>query len=64
MNEGDHNEPDWQQKFFGTQDIYSRLKSIKRTVDPDGLFICKIELEVMNRTILLVLMIEIFLFVF
>ncbi len=41
MNEGDPNDPDWQQKFFGTQYIYGRLKSIKRTVDPDGLFICK-----------------------
>jgi hypothetical protein len=41
FNEADPNEPNWQQKFFGTQDIYDRLKSIKKSVDPNGLFICK-----------------------
>jgi hypothetical protein len=41
LNEADLNEPNWQQKFFGTQDIYDRLKSIKKSVDPNGLFICK-----------------------
>jgi len=25
LNEADPNEPNWQQKFFGTQDIYDRL---------------------------------------
>jgi FAD/FMN-containing dehydrogenase len=41
MNEADPNEPNWQQKFFGTLDNYNRLKSIKNTVDPNGLFVCK-----------------------
>ena len=41
MNEADPNEPNWQQKFFGTTEIYNRLKSIKNTVDPNGLFVCK-----------------------
>ncbi|CAF3380876.1 unnamed protein product [Rotaria socialis] len=41
MNEADPNEPDWQQKYFGTQAIYDRLKTIKQTVDPSGLFICR-----------------------
>jgi FAD/FMN-containing dehydrogenase len=41
MNEADPNEPDWQQKFFGTMDNYNQLKSIKDTVDPNGLFVCK-----------------------
>ncbi|CAF1613660.1 unnamed protein product, partial [Didymodactylos carnosus] len=41
MNEADPNEPNWQQKFFGTQAIYDKLKSIKQTVDPLGLFVCK-----------------------
>ncbi|CAF0990688.1 unnamed protein product [Didymodactylos carnosus] len=41
LNEADPIEPNWQQKFFGTQAIYDRLKSIKKTVDPNGLFICK-----------------------
>ncbi|CAF2668844.1 unnamed protein product [Rotaria sp. Silwood2] len=41
LNEADPNEPDWQQKFFGTQAHYNRLKSIKNAVDPNGLFICK-----------------------
>ena len=40
MNEADPNEPNWQEKFFGSQAIYDRLKSIKRNVDPDGLFVC------------------------
>ncbi|CAF4960302.1 unnamed protein product [Rotaria sp. Silwood1] len=41
MNEADPNEPNWQHKFFGTQAIYDRLKSIKNSVDPLGLFICR-----------------------
>ncbi|CAF0931701.1 unnamed protein product [Rotaria sordida] len=41
INEADPNEPNWQQKFFGTQVNYDRLKSIKKSVDPNGLFICK-----------------------
>jgi hypothetical protein len=41
MNEGSPNEPDWQQKFFGSMEIYNRLKSIKNAVDPNGLFVCK-----------------------
>ncbi|CAF4503761.1 unnamed protein product [Rotaria sp. Silwood2] len=40
-NEADPNEPNWQQKFFGTQANYNRLKAIKKTVDPNSLFICK-----------------------
>ena len=34
------NEADWQRKFFGSMEIYSRLKSIKDIVDPNGLFVC------------------------
>jgi hypothetical protein len=30
LNEADLNEPNWQQKYFGTQDNYDRLKSIKK----------------------------------
>ena len=41
LNEADPNEPNWQQKFFGSQEHYSRLKSVKTRVDPQGLFICK-----------------------
>ena len=41
MNEADPNEPDWRQKFFGSMTHYNRLKSIKNSVDPDGMFICK-----------------------
>ncbi|CAF4992089.1 unnamed protein product, partial [Rotaria sp. Silwood1] len=41
MNEANPNELNWQQKFFGTQQIYDRLKSIKQAVDPHGLFVCK-----------------------
>ncbi|CAF3002683.1 unnamed protein product, partial [Rotaria sp. Silwood2] len=40
-NEADPYEMDWQIKFFGTQAIYDRLKSIKQNVDPDGLFVCQ-----------------------
>jgi FAD/FMN-containing dehydrogenase len=36
MNEGDPEEPDWQQSFFG--DSYERLLQIKRDTDPWGLF--------------------------
>ena len=41
LNEANPNEPHWQRKFFGIQDIYDRLKSIKNSVDLNGLFICK-----------------------
>ena len=41
MNEADPNEPEWQQKFYGTMEIYNRLKAIKDTVDPNGIFVCK-----------------------
>ena len=41
MNEADPNEPNWQQRFFGSQVMYDRLKSIKQKYDPSGLFICK-----------------------
>ncbi|CAF1099749.1 unnamed protein product [Didymodactylos carnosus] len=41
LNEADPNELNWQQKFFGTQANYDRLKSIKQTADPLGLFVCK-----------------------
>lgn len=41
LNEADPNEPNWQQKFFGTQAHYNRLKLVKAAVDPNGLFICK-----------------------
>jgi len=41
MNEADPNEPEWQQKFYGTMENYNRLKSIKDTVDPNGIFVCK-----------------------
>ncbi|KAF9942708.1 hypothetical protein BGZ67_000114 [Mortierella alpina] len=39
FNEGDVNEPDWQENFFGTN--YPFLKKIKRMVDPHGLFVCR-----------------------
>ncbi|CAF3941543.1 unnamed protein product [Rotaria sordida] len=39
LNEADPNEPNWQQKFFGTQANYNQLKSIKKAIDPNGLFI-------------------------
>ena len=41
MNEADPNEANWQQKFFGTIEIYNQLKSIKNTVDPNGIFVCE-----------------------
>ncbi|CAF1113827.1 unnamed protein product [Rotaria sordida] len=41
MNEADPNEPNWQQRFFGSQAMYDRLKTIKDKVDPLGLFVCK-----------------------
>ncbi|CAF1308996.1 unnamed protein product [Adineta steineri] len=41
MNEADPNERDWQQKFFGSLEIYNRLKSIKDNVDPNGIFQCR-----------------------
>ncbi|KAK9718598.1 hypothetical protein K7432_005371 [Basidiobolus ranarum] len=39
LNEADANEPDWQQSFFGSN--YLRLKAIKTTYDPYGLFVCR-----------------------
>lgn len=36
-NEADVREPNFQQTFFGTN--YAKLKSIKQTYDPEGLFI-------------------------
>ncbi|UJR21605.1 hypothetical protein I4U23_024687 [Adineta vaga] len=41
MNEADPNEIDWQQKFFGTKELYNQLKTIKNSVDPNGILICK-----------------------
>ncbi|CAF3674436.1 unnamed protein product [Rotaria socialis] len=41
LNEADPNEPNWKQRYFGSQAMYDRLKSIKQVVDPQGLFICK-----------------------
>jgi len=41
LNEADLNEEDWQRKYFGNDDIYNRLKSVKKTYDPNDLFICK-----------------------
>ncbi|CAJ2513859.1 Uu.00g019780.m01.CDS01 [Anthostomella pinea] len=38
LNEGDVNEEDWQQTFFG--DKYDRLLGIKQKYDPTGLFNC------------------------
>ncbi|KAG0069364.1 hypothetical protein BGZ93_008889 [Podila epicladia] len=39
VNEANPNEPDWQQNFWG--DNYQRLYSIKKRVDPEGLFVCR-----------------------
>ena len=41
MNEADPNEPRWQERFFGSQTLYDRLKTVKRKYDPFDLFICK-----------------------
>jgi hypothetical protein len=41
MNEANPYESNWQQKFFGSQSMYDRLKSIKDKVDPNGLFVCR-----------------------
>lgn len=41
MNEADSNEVHWQEKFFGSQEHYQRLKTIKQRVDPQGLFVCR-----------------------
>jgi len=30
MNEADPNEPEWEQKFFGTMENYNRLQSINQ----------------------------------
>ena len=40
-NEADPNEPNWEEKYFGSRAMYDRLKSIKQNVDPNGLFVCK-----------------------
>lgn len=37
-NEADYHMPDWQQTFWGEN--YARLLTIKKQVDPDGLFYC------------------------
>ncbi|KIM28702.1 hypothetical protein M408DRAFT_131454 [Serendipita vermifera MAFF 305830] len=37
-NEADYNEPNWKEAFWGSN--YPRLKSIKATIDPRGLFTC------------------------
>ncbi|KAG0208395.1 hypothetical protein BGX28_000613 [Mortierella sp. GBA30] len=39
VNEADPSEPNWQLSFFGSN--YSRLKAIKNSVDPHGLFACR-----------------------
>ncbi|KAL1918879.1 uncharacterized protein VTP21DRAFT_2901 [Calcarisporiella thermophila] len=39
INEADPNDPEWQQSYFGAN--YPRLKAIKRTIDPQGLFRCR-----------------------
>ncbi|CAF0921050.1 unnamed protein product [Didymodactylos carnosus] len=39
MNEADPNEPNWQHRFFGSQTLYNRLKSVKQKYDPSGLFV-------------------------
>lgn len=36
LNEGDRNEPGWQQAFYGSN--YAKLLSIKKTVDPNDVF--------------------------
>ncbi|CAF2145115.1 unnamed protein product [Rotaria magnacalcarata] len=41
MNEANPNEPNWQQRFFGSQAMYDRLKTVKDKYDPLGLFVCK-----------------------
>ncbi|MCO5585733.1 hypothetical protein L7F22_039669 [Adiantum nelumboides] len=38
LNEADVNEPNWQNAFYGQH--YSRLKTIKERLDPQGLFTC------------------------
>ncbi|KAI8363413.1 hypothetical protein B0O80DRAFT_476760 [Mortierella sp. GBAus27b] len=38
INEADYNEPNWQTNFFGAN--YPRLKTIKKKVDPQGVFVC------------------------
>jgi hypothetical protein len=39
-NEADPNEDNWQEKFYGSKDIYQQLKSIKKQYDQSGLFVC------------------------
>ncbi|KAL8878621.1 MAG: hypothetical protein Q9198_003606, partial [Flavoplaca austrocitrina] len=36
VNEGDWNDPDWQQAFYGPN--YAQLKSIKKKYDPNSIF--------------------------
>ncbi|KAK3628153.1 hypothetical protein LTR56_018765 [Elasticomyces elasticus] len=38
MNEANRLDPDWKQNFYGKH--YERLSSIKKNVDPNGLFYC------------------------
>ncbi|KAL1918548.1 uncharacterized protein VTP21DRAFT_3208 [Calcarisporiella thermophila] len=38
INESDPNDPEWQKSYFGAN--YPRLKAIKNSVDPQGLFTC------------------------
>ncbi|XP_055342574.1 uncharacterized protein LOC129591079 [Paramacrobiotus metropolitanus] len=38
FNEGFTEEPNWQQAFWGSN--YERLLGIKKTVDPNGMFVC------------------------
>ncbi|PVF95626.1 FAD-binding domain-containing protein [Serendipita vermifera] len=38
VNEGDINEPNWKETFWGSN--YNRLASIKKSIDPTGIFTC------------------------
>lgn len=40
-NEADPNELNWQEAFYGSREMYNRLKAVKNQVDPDGLLVCK-----------------------
>ena len=40
FNEADTFEEDWQEQFWGT-DNYNALLSVKKTWDPEGLFVCR-----------------------
>ncbi|CAF0721593.1 unnamed protein product [Adineta ricciae] len=41
MIKADSNEVNWQQKFFGTTELYRQLKTIKDKIDPNDLLSCK-----------------------